>query len=132
MTFPVRSLLSTLFACSLMSVPAMFCFGQQISALPASKLEQPNMPTVLYGAAYYSEYEPTERLDDDIRMMKAAGFNVVRMGESTWSLWEPEDGRFEYAWMDKVVDAMNKQASRLSLALLLTPSRHGYIMSIRK
>ena len=115
MTFPVRSLLSTLFACSLMSVPAMFCFGQQISALPASKLEQPNMPTVLYGAAYYSEYEPTERLDDDIRMMKAAGFNVVRMGESTWSLWEPEDGRFEYAWMDKVVDAMNKAGIKVIL-----------------
>jgi beta-galactosidase len=30
------------------------------------------------------------------------------MGESTWSLWEPEDGRFEYAWMDRVVDAMGK------------------------
>ena len=40
--------------------------------------------------------------------MKAAGLTVVRMGESTWSLWEPEDGHFEYAWMDHVVDAMGK------------------------
>jgi beta-galactosidase len=63
---------------------------------------------VLYGAAYYHEYEPYERLDQDIAMMKKAGLNVVRMGESTWSLWEPEDGRFEYAWMDRVVDAMGK------------------------
>ena len=52
---------------------------------------------VLYGAAYYHEYEPYERLDQDIAMMKKAGLNVVRMGESTWSLWEPEDGKFEYA-----------------------------------
>src|SRR5690242_14291409 len=59
---------------------------------------------ILYGAAYYHEYEPYERLDQDIAMMKKAGLNVVRMGESTWSLWEPEDGRFEYAWMDRVVD----------------------------
>jgi len=68
----------------------------------------PEFPTVLYGAAYYHEYMPSERLDKDIRMMKAAGFNVVRLGESTWSLWEPEDGRFDYAWMDRVVDAMGK------------------------
>jgi len=68
----------------------------------------PPLPTVLYGAAYYHEYMPTERLDKDVAMIKAAGFNVVRMGESTWSLWEPEDGRFEYAWMDRVIDAMGK------------------------
>ncbi|SDF81032.1 beta-galactosidase [Massilia sp. PDC64] len=69
---------------------------------------QPDMPTVLYGAAYYHEYMPYERLDKDVQMIKAAGFNVVRLGESTWSLWEPEDGRFDTAWMDRVVDAMGK------------------------
>jgi len=68
----------------------------------------PPMPTILYGTAYYHEYMPYERLEKDVQMMKAAGFNVVRLGESTWSLWEPEDGRFEYAWMDRVVDAMGK------------------------
>ena len=69
---------------------------------------QSEFPTILYGAAYYHEYMPYERLDKDVAMMKAAGFNVVRMGESTWSLWEPEDGHFDYAWMDRVVDAMGK------------------------
>ncbi|MYM95024.1 beta-galactosidase [Duganella vulcania] len=68
----------------------------------------PPFPTVLYGTAYYHEYMPYERLDKDVQMMKEAGFNVVRLGESTWSLWEPEDGRFEYAWMDRVIDAMGK------------------------
>jgi beta-galactosidase len=69
---------------------------------------QPDIPTVLYGAAYYHEYMPYDRLDKDVQMIKAAGFNVVRLGESTWSLWEPEDGRFDTAWMDRVVDAMGK------------------------
>ena len=53
----------------------------------------------------------TCRMSGWIRMWlscKQAGFNVVRMGESTWSLWEPADGHFEYAWMDRVVDAMGK------------------------
>src|ERR1700743_3234081 len=67
---------------------------------------------VLYGAAYYNETRPAARhrarLDKDTALMKQADISVVRMGESTWSLWEPEDGRFEYAWMDRVVDVMGK------------------------
>src|SRR5438034_868885 len=43
-----------------------------------------------------------------VALMTQAGITVVRMGESTWSLWEPEDGKFEYAWMDRVVGAMGK------------------------
>ncbi|MGB7549258.1 MAG: beta-galactosidase [Terracidiphilus sp.] len=74
--------------------------------------------TVLYGAAYYNEYMPGDRqarLEEDVALMKAAGFNVVRMGESTWSLWEPEDGHFEYAWMDRVVDVMDKAGIKVIL-----------------
>ncbi len=70
------------------------------------------MPTILYGAAYYNEYMPFDlqpgRLDKDVALMQQAGITVVRMGESTWSLWEPSDGHFEYAWMDRIVDAMSK------------------------
>jgi beta-galactosidase len=77
-----------------------------------------DFPTVLYGVAYYNEYMPGDqvaRLDKDVTLMKAAGLNVVRMGESTWSLWEPEDDRFEYAWMDRVVDAMGKAGIKVIL-----------------
>jgi beta-galactosidase len=80
-----------------------------------------SFPTVLYGAAYYNEYMPGDdadhaaRLVKDVSLMKAAGLNVVRMGESTWSLWEPEDGKFEYAWMDRVVDAMGKDGIKVIL-----------------
>lgn len=80
----------------------------QAPTTPVVPVASVKFPTILYGAAYYHEYEPYERLDQDIKLMKAAGVNVVRMGESTWSLWEPEDGHFEYAWMDRVVDAMGK------------------------
>jgi len=83
---------------------------------------QIDFPNVLYGAAYYNEYMPQDtpnaqnaRLEKDVELMKAAGLNVVRMGESTWSLWEPEDGRFEYAWMDHIVDAMSKAGIKVIL-----------------
>lgn len=66
------------------------------------------MGTVLYGVAYYPEYMPYERLDKDVELMQQAGINVVRLGESSWGLWEPEDGKFDYAWMDRVIDKMQK------------------------
>src|SRR5580658_1169341 len=80
-----------------------------------------SFPTVLYGAAYYNEYMPGDdadhaaRLEKDVALMKAAGLNVVRMGESTWSLWEPADGQFDYAWMDRVVDAMGNAGIKVIL-----------------
>jgi beta-galactosidase len=77
-----------------------------------------DFPTVLYGVAYYNEYMPGDqaaRLDKDVALMKAAGLNVVRMGESTWSLWEPEDGQFDYSWMDRIVDAMGKAGIKVIL-----------------
>lgn len=69
-------------------------------------------------AAYYNEYMPGDqdaRLEKDVALMKAAGLNVVRMGESTWSLWEPKDGHFEYAWMDRVVAAMGTAGIKVIL-----------------
>jgi beta-galactosidase len=73
------------------------------------------MDTVLYGAAYYTEYMPYDRLEQDVQLMQQAGISVVRMGESSWGLWEPQDGRFEYAWMDRVIDRMQKAGIKVIL-----------------
>ena len=56
-------------------------------ALP-SPAATPKFDTVLYGASYYHEYMPEERLEKDIALMQKAGVTVVRLGESTWSSWE--------------------------------------------
>ena len=48
------------------------------SAQGENKVYQFDKP--LYGAAYYAEYTPTDRLDEDIRLMKEAGLTVVRVG----------------------------------------------------
>jgi beta-galactosidase len=78
-------------------------FAQTLPTFHPDKME-----SVLYGVAYYPEYMPYERLDKDVELMQKADISVVRLGESSWGLWEPEDGRFEYAWMDRVVDRMQK------------------------
>ncbi len=66
------------------------------------------MKEILFGAAYYDEYMPYERLDEDIKMMKKAGINTVRIAESTWSTCEPQEGVFDFSHVEKVMDAMDE------------------------
>lgn len=68
---------------------------------------------ILYGAAYYEEYAPYDRLGADVQMMKSAGINVVRIGESTWGTLEPHDGVFDYSHIDRVINAMNESGIRV-------------------
>jgi beta-galactosidase len=72
----------------------------------AAQVPKPNK--LLYGVAYYDEYMPYDRLDQDVAMMKAAGINVVRIAESTWSTLEPQEGVFDFSHVDRVLNAMHK------------------------
>jgi beta-galactosidase len=74
----------------------------------ASPPQKPYLNTVLYGASYYHEYMPYERLEQDVILMEEAGITVVRMGESVWGSWEPREGQFEFAWMDRIIDRLHK------------------------
>lgn len=92
----------------LLLLAAWGCLTMAASAAePAKKVFQFEKP--LYGASFYSEYTRTERLEEDIRLMKDAGVTVIRMGESTWSLFEPQDGVFDFAWMDRVLDRLYQE-----------------------
>ena len=66
------------------------------------------LQTILFGAAYYEEYAPTDRLDEDVRMMKTTGITVVRIAESTWGTLEPKPGIFDFRHVDRVLAAMDK------------------------
>jgi beta-galactosidase len=63
------------------------------------------MDRIGFGAAYYAEYQRRPDLKADFDLMAEAGFSVIRVGESVWSCWEPEDGRFELDWLEPVLDA---------------------------
>ncbi|NGO46123.1 beta-galactosidase [Streptomyces ureilyticus] len=72
---------------------------------------------VLFGAAYYHEYTPAydpelrpdERLKTDLDLMAEANFTVIRVGESVWSTWEPENGRFDLDWLQPVLDGAHER-----------------------
>ena len=63
---------------------------------------------ILFGAAYYSEYLPYDRVEKDMELMEKAGMNTIRMAESTWSTLEPRDGVFDFTHLDRMLEAAAK------------------------
>ncbi|MCM1103402.1 MAG: beta-galactosidase [Clostridium sp.] len=74
---------------------------------------------IYYGAAYYDEYMPCERIREDMRMLREAGMNVIRIAESTWATMEPHDGVFDFTHLDRMLEA---SAAEGILVILGTPT----------
>lgn len=71
------------------------------------------MNPLLYGVAYYPEYEPYERTEKDLQMMLDAGINVIRMAESTWSTWEKRDGEFDFSILTRTLDLCERMGMKV-------------------
>ena len=63
---------------------------------------------LIYGAAYYDEYMPYDRIEKDMEMIARAGMNTIRIAESTWSTWEPQEGVFDFTHLRRILDAAKK------------------------
>ena len=72
-----------------------------------------------FGASYYPEQIDAGEIEPDARLMQAAGLNVARMGEFAWSRMEPEDGRFDFSWLEYAVETLGKHGVK---SLLGTPT----------
>ena len=64
-----------------------------------------NVNHLLFGAAYYDEYMPYDRIEQDMAMMKKAGMNTIRIAESTWSTLEPQEGVYDFTHLDRMLSA---------------------------
>lgn len=59
-----------------------------------------------FGAAYYPESWPAEQVEADIRQMKEAGINTVRIAEFAWSTMEAAEGSYDFTFFHHVVDCL--------------------------
>ena len=73
----------------------------------------------LYGVVYYPEQWPEGRWDLDLSRIAQTGMNVVRMGEGAWSVWEPEEGRYDFALFDRALELCPKHGLK---AIMGTPT----------
>ena len=76
---------------------------------------------LLYGGDYNPDQwlEYPDILKEDISMMKAAHINTVTLGVFAWAKLEPEDGVYDFAWMEEIIDRLYENGIFVNLA---TPS----------
>jgi beta-galactosidase len=69
-----------------------------------------------YGGDYNPEQWPEAVWDEDVELMRRAGVTLVTVGVFAWALLEPEEGRFEFGWLDNVLDLMHENGIKVDLA----------------
>ncbi len=100
---------------SVLKAAAAFALAALVSPVLWGQPDVPRFDTILYGASYYWEYMPTERLEKDFELMEKAGISFIRVGESTWGVLEPSDGRFDFDWLGRVLDRAHKAGIKVIL-----------------
>ncbi|WP_304442459.1 beta-galactosidase, partial [Mycobacterium sp. E3298] len=79
------------------------------------------IPGFMHGADYNPDqwqHDP-HVLEEDIRLMKLAGCNVMAVGIFAWAAIEPEEGEFRFEWLDRVLERFEANGI---YAWLATPS----------
>ncbi|MCE6996161.1 beta-galactosidase [Saccharothrix sp. S26] len=69
-----------------------------------------------FGGDYNPEQWAPEVWDEDLRLMKEAGVNVVTLGVFSWGALEVADGVFEWTWLDRVIDLLHRNGISVDLA----------------
>jgi beta-galactosidase len=59
---------------------------------------------LILGVCYYPEQWPEAMWDDDLSRMVEMGFGVIRVGEFCWTMFEPEEGVFDFSFFQRVMD----------------------------
>lgn len=72
------------------------------------------------GLAFGGDYNP-EQWDpsvwrEDVRLMREAGVNLVSLGVFAWASLEPEPGKYEFGWLDEVMDLLHENGISVNLA----------------
>ena len=78
-----------------------------------------------FGVDYYPEQwvfpyggsaeNPEAAWERDATLMAKAGFNVVRIGEFSWGICEPEEGKYDFSWLRRVMDIMGRHNIKVIL-----------------
>ncbi|MGN6403165.1 beta-galactosidase [Sinomonas sp.] len=73
-------------------------------------------PRIAFGADYNPEQWPRDVWKHDVELMREAKVNLVSVGIFSWALLEPEEGRYEFGWLDEVMDLLHENGIAVDLA----------------
>jgi beta-galactosidase len=70
----------------------------------------------VYGGDYNAEQWPEEVWREDVRLMRQAGVNLVTVGVFSWALLQPAEERYEFGWLDRLMDLLADNGILVDLA----------------
>ena len=73
-------------------------------------------PRIWYGGDYNPDQWPEEVWDEDVALMQKAGVNLVSVAIFSWAKLEPEEGVYDFDWLDRVIDKLGKAGIAVDLA----------------
>ncbi|MBV8552180.1 MAG: beta-galactosidase [Acidobacteriaceae bacterium] len=79
----------------------------------------PKKDMLTIGVYYYPEAWPQEQWARDMGNIRKLGMEFVHMGEFAWYFMEPEEGHYNFDWLEKNVDLAAKNGLKV---VLCTPS----------
>lgn len=71
---------------------------------------------IWYGGDYNPDQWPEEVWDDDVRLMKKAGVNLVSVGIFSWAKIETSEGVYDFDWLDRIIDKLGEAGVAVDLA----------------
>ncbi|HEU4324240.1 MAG TPA: beta-galactosidase [Roseiflexaceae bacterium] len=74
------------------------------------------IPQIIYGGDYNPEQWPEEVWEEDARLMREAGVNLVSLGVFAWARLEPRPGRYDFGWLDRAIDLLHAHDVAVNLA----------------
>ena len=80
------------------------------------KLLTENGRGIAFGGDYNPDQWPEEIWDDDIRLMEKAGVNTVALAIFSWDRIQPQENRWDFGWLDRIIDKLGKAGIATDLA----------------
>jgi len=74
------------------------------------------LPHILYGGDYNPDQWPERVWDEDVHLMQEAGVNLVSLAIFSWSRLEPSEGKYDFAWLDRIMDKLHAGGIAVDLA----------------
>ncbi len=71
---------------------------------------------IIYGADYNPEQWDEKIWQDDVRLMKKAGVNLVSIGIFSWALIQPDEKTYNFSWLDQIVNLLYENGIFINLA----------------
>ncbi|WP_055523860.1 beta-galactosidase [Streptomyces graminilatus] len=75
-----------------------------------------SVPRLGYGADYNPEQWPREVWEEDVRLMREAGVNIVSVGIFSWARIQPDADTWDFGWLDEVMDLLHENGIGVDLA----------------